>query len=103
MSALRTAVVALGGNALLRRGEPLEAATQAGAAQRPCRCCWPRMQPGQRWHPRRIVVGIDGSGASLAALTVADDIAARLGSTVNVEAATGGKMIDREGSCTNRV
>lgn len=32
MDASSTAVVALGGNALLRRGEPLEAANQARAA-----------------------------------------------------------------------
>ena len=37
MTSIGTAVVALGGNALLRRGEPLEAARQADAARRAAR------------------------------------------------------------------
>jgi nucleotide-binding universal stress UspA family protein len=62
-----------------------------------------RMQPGQRWQPRRIVVGIDGSAPSLRALAVADDIAGRLGSILRVESATGGKTVDRQGDWTSRV
>jgi carbamate kinase len=41
VSALPRAVVALGGNALLRRGEPLEAATQARAARAAARALAP--------------------------------------------------------------
>lgn len=62
-----------------------------------------RVQWGQKWKPNRVVVGVDGSEASLAALSVADDLAARLGSTVKVESATGGKVVDRDGSWAARV
>ena len=62
-----------------------------------------RVQWGQRWRPNRIVVGMDGSEPSLAALAVADDLAARLDSTVKVESATGGKVVDRDGSWAARV
>ena len=62
-----------------------------------------RPQWGQRWHPKRVLVGLDGSEHSLAALSVADDLAGRLGSEVHVLAATGGKAIGGEGSWTERV
>ena len=62
-----------------------------------------RPQGGERWRPRRVVVGVDGSECSLAALSVADELAVRLGSIVRVESATGGKQLDREGSWTERV
>ena len=62
-----------------------------------------RPQWGQLWQPTRIVVGLDGSEPSLAALAVADDLAARLGSAVKAETATGGKLVDRDGSWTARV
>jgi nucleotide-binding universal stress UspA family protein len=62
-----------------------------------------RPQWGQRWHPNRVLVGLDGSEYSLAALTVADDLAGRLGSEVHVLTATGGKTVGREGSWTERV
>jgi nucleotide-binding universal stress UspA family protein len=62
-----------------------------------------RPQWGQRWHPNRVVVGLDGSPYSLAALTVADDLAARLGSAIQVVTATGGKSISHEGAWTERV
>lgn len=62
-----------------------------------------RPQGGEPWYPRRIVVGIDGSECSLAALSVADELAARLGSLVRVESATGGKQLDLEGSWSDRV
>ena len=52
---------------------------------------------GERWLPTRILVGIDGSEPAIDALGVADELAARLGSTVRVLAATGGKLIDRAG------
>ena len=62
-----------------------------------------RPQWGQRWHPKRVLVGLDGSEHSMAALTVADDLAGRLGSEVHVLAATGGKAIGDEGAWTDRV
>lgn len=62
-----------------------------------------RPQWGQRWHPRRIVVGLDGSQPALRALAVADELAERLGSVVKVVAATGGKTIDRDGAWSERV
>ena len=52
----------------------------------------------EHWQPRRVLVGLDGSEAALAALAVADGLAERVGSTVDVLAATGGKLIDEEGA-----
>ena len=62
-----------------------------------------RPQWGQRWEPNRIVVGLDGSEYSLIALAVADDLAERLGSAIQVVTATGGKSVRREGAWTDRV
>lgn len=62
-----------------------------------------RPQWGQRWHPHRIVVGLDGSESSLAALAVADDLAERLGAAIQVVTATGGKPVEREGAWAERV
>ena len=62
-----------------------------------------RPQWGQAWQPRRIVVGVDGSESSLAALAVADDLAARLGSILRVVSSTGGKLLDRDGEWAKRV
>jgi nucleotide-binding universal stress UspA family protein len=58
---------------------------------------------GQRWHPNRVVVGVDSSEFSLAALAVADDLAERLGSALEVVTATGGKPVEREGAWAERV
>ncbi len=58
---------------------------------------------GERWHPRRVTVGVDGSEVCHAALAVADDLAERLGSELEVVAATGGKVIDRDGTWAARV
>jgi nucleotide-binding universal stress UspA family protein len=58
---------------------------------------------GQTWQPRRIVVGVDGSESSLAALAVADDLAARLGSILRVVSCAGGKLLDRDGDWAKRV
>ena len=57
----------------------------------------------QRWRPNRIVVGLDGSEFSLAALSVADDLAERLGSAIQVVTATGGKHVERDGAWDERV
>ena len=62
-----------------------------------------RPQWGQRWHPNRLVVGLDGSESSLAALSVADDLAQRLGSAIQVVTATGGKPVERKGAWAKRV
>lgn len=58
---------------------------------------------GEVWRPSRVVVGIDGSGCSLAALAVADDLQRRLGSSLEVVAATGGKGIDLDAALAARV
>lgn len=62
-----------------------------------------RPQWGERWNPNRIVVGLDGSEYSLAALAVADDLSERLGSALRVVTATGGKAVERDGAWTERV
>lgn len=62
-----------------------------------------RPQWGQRWHPNRIVVGLDGSEYSLAALSVAEALADRLGSEIQIVTATGGQPVEREGAWAERV
>lgn len=62
-----------------------------------------RPQWGRRWEPNVILVGVDGSELSLAALSVADELAERLGSTVQVVTATGGKPVDRDAEWARRV
>ncbi len=62
-----------------------------------------RPQPGATWQPRRVVVGLDGSDGSLAALDVAEDLAARLGAAVEIVAATGGKPERADGDWRDRV
>jgi nucleotide-binding universal stress UspA family protein len=54
------------------------------------------------WQPRRLVVGLDGSPPALAALATADELASRVGATVEVVCATsGGSRV--EGAWTGRV
>lgn len=55
------------------------------------------------WHPNQVVVGLDGSSSSLAALAVGDDLAERLGSRIQVVTATGGKSVDGEAPWAERV
>ena len=56
------------------------------------------------WHPRRIVVGLDGSSYALDALTIADELVGRLGGTVEVVSATGGQGdIARDAAWATRV
>ena len=62
-----------------------------------------RPQSGQEWQPNRIVVGLDGSEFSLEALSVADELSERFGSTIQVVSATGGKPVEREGARVGRV
>ena len=58
---------------------------------------------GERWRPARVLVGVDGSEWSLAALRVADELHDRLGSSVTVVAARGGKTIPTDGPWADRV
>jgi nucleotide-binding universal stress UspA family protein len=58
---------------------------------------------GGAWQPRDVVVGLDSSDYALAALRTADELAARLGGSVEVVSATGGKPIERDGAWAKRV
>jgi len=69
----------------------------------PCSVLFAHPQWGERWYPQRVLVGVDGSPLSLAALAVADVLAERLGSTVRVLAARGGKRIALDEPWTERV
>jgi nucleotide-binding universal stress UspA family protein len=67
-----------------------------------CSVLLARPQPENAWQPRRIVVGLDGSAPALAALATADELASRVGATVEVLYATsGGSRV--EGAWTGRV
>lgn len=68
-----------------------------------CSVLLARPQWGEVWRPSRVVVGVDGSPHALAALAVADDLAARLGSSVAVVSARGGKPVTEDGSWADRV
>ena len=48
-----------------------------------------RPHAGRSWKPASVVVGLDGSASALAALATTDELAARLGATVEVVSATG--------------
>ena len=70
------------------------------------RCSYLLACPSARgtWHPRRIVVGLDGSSYALEALRIADELAERLGGSVEVVCATGGQDdIARDGAWATRV
>ena len=55
-----------------------------------CSVLLARPQREGAWQPRRIVVGLDGSAPALAALATADELASRIGATVEVVSATSG-------------
>lgn len=55
------------------------------------------------WQPRRIVVGLDGSGYAQDALATADAIAASSGGTVEVVSATWGEAADPDAEWATRV
>jgi nucleotide-binding universal stress UspA family protein len=55
------------------------------------------------WQPRRIVVGLDSSSYAQAALRTADELVARVGGSVEVVSATGGKPLEQDAAWTNRV
>lgn len=59
---------------------------------------------GGTWQPRRVVVGLDDSSCARDALAAADDVAARLGGSVEVLSATGGREpVEREAAWAERV
>ena len=62
-----------------------------------------RPHPEATWRPRRVVVGIDGSPPSLVALAAADELGARLGSTLLVVSTTDGTSPRPEETWTERV
>ena len=68
-----------------------------------CSVFFARPRWGTLWRPMHIVVGLDGSESSLAALVVADDLTSRLGASVKVVSATGGKLLDEDGAWADRV
>jgi nucleotide-binding universal stress UspA family protein len=55
------------------------------------------------WQPREIVVGLDSSSHAQAALQTADELAERLGGSIEVVSATGGKPIERGAAWASRV
>ena len=55
-----------------------------------CSVLLARPQREGAWQPRRIVLGLDGSAPALAALATADELASRVGATVEVVCATSG-------------
>lgn len=69
----------------------------------PCSVLFSHPRWGERWYPRRILVGVDGSPCSLTALSAANVLAERLGSVVRVLAATGGKPIEAGAPWADRV
>ena len=55
------------------------------------------------WRPRDIVVGLDSSSYAQAALRTADELAGRLGGSVEVVSATGGEPAEPDAAWANRV
>lgn len=84
-------------------GELLGATSTAALHDAPCPVLLARPGSGAPWRPGRIVVGVDGSAQSLAALAVATALAERFGSSVTAAAATGGKPIEREQAWAGRI
>ena len=61
-----------------------------------------RPQPGRTWQPRVVTIGLDGSAPAIAALETADELAARLGATIEVVCANGAQTAP-DGAWTDRV
>ena len=62
-----------------------------------CSVLLARPRSAKEWSPEKIVVGLDASASAHAALAVADDIAARLGGSVECVYATGGNARPDDG------
>jgi len=62
-----------------------------------------RPRQGAAWQPRAVVVGVDGSASSLAALDAADELASRLRAAVEVVSATGDGAARPDPAWTGRV
>ncbi len=100
----RATLVAVGTQRHSRTVGMLLGATSTGLLHdAPCPVLLARPRWGELWSPQRILVGVDGSEQSLAALETADEVAARLGSAVTALAATGGKQIEPEEAWGGRV
>ena len=67
-----------------------------------CSVLLARPQQEGAWQPRRVVLGLDGSAPALTALATADELASRVGATVEVVCATSGGS-PPEGAWTGRV
>ena len=69
----------------------------------PARCWSPAPQPGQSWKPESVVVGLDGSASALAALATTNELATRLGATVEVVSATGDESTSPDSTWADKV
>ena len=58
---------------------------------------------GRSWKPGSVVVGLDGSASALAALAATDELATRLGATVEVVSATGDGSARQDDAWADRV
>ena len=100
----RATLVGVGGRQRSRTaGLLLSGVATVALHDAPCSVIFAHPQWGERWYPKRILVGLDGSANSLAALAAADELAERLGSAVKVLAATGGKRIVMDEPWAERV
>lgn len=100
----RATLVAVGGRHRSRTaGLLLSGVSTVVLHDAPCSVLFAHPQRGERWSPRRILVGLDGSSPSLAALAAADELAGRLGSALHVVSATGGKRIEMDAPWAERV
>ena len=62
-----------------------------------------RPQAGRSWKPASLVLGLDGSASALAAVATTDELAARLGATVEVVSATGDESARPESAWADKV
>lgn len=100
----RATLVALGGRHRSRTaGLLLSGIATVVLHDAPSSVLFAHPQWGERWAPRRILVGVDGSRHAIAALAAADELAGRLGSALRVVSATGGKRIEMDAPWAERV
>jgi nucleotide-binding universal stress UspA family protein len=62
-----------------------------------------RPKPGQSWKPESVVVGLDGSASALAALATTNELATRLGATIEVVSATGDESTSPDSAWADKV